>query len=910
MRDEGRGMRGLGLLTLVCGLASHVLADPFVGYCYPAGLRQGDKVRAVVGGQGLGGELHGWVSGEGVEIVDIERVPVFTRAPGEGQRAWLGQWIRNLEDGVTAMPPLPKDEIVRSWPRNRWWETLDKLDALSLSIVLDNHFSPLPDPLQAAPAISERLLVTFLAAGNAPPGLRQFVIYNNNAASAPHPLFVTVEPHVAEPLYSPPPQKGKARPVREPTVCRTPVVLDGQILPGETDVFRLALTGGETLTCLLTGRELVPYLGDAVPGFFNPVLRLTDADGKELAFADDFHYLPDPVLTCRVEKTGTYRLEVRDNLYRGRDDFVYAVSCFTDGRPLPTPQERAFLCRPRPAAAGVWTDRVPCPQASVSFDFTVERPGRRDFELFARRIGSPLDGVLRLYGPLSGWPWKSGPLLATWDDVTNRLYVGSVPQAECDPSGSWEFTEPGDYRVSVSDRVGNGGEDYGFTLDVRPTEPGFEAYAVKSTFVVRPWKDSKLRFKVKVVRAGGFAGAVSVVGNADFQVESGLVAAESNETVVVAVPTDRTWTGLRRTVFTAVGETADGRRLERPVVPGNETEQAFAYTHILPTTDFLVFQVPNFSGPLAPPEWIDMPYDAFMPRRVIYPHASLADFKSDGRAALDALADVDVSLVKPPGDAGDGVLAAKFASSAAHVRKRNRGVFAVEEKAPGDVAAARAVLAGCTGFVTPKHDYAPGDERRVRTMARALALPHDNDLLLYVPAKSGNPLAGSLGATARRLRDGGWCYDFVTDKTLTNAPVGKVYRAVYVPQAKAALPPGTRELLEKWAKERRCGVIYAEAKLKNENRRLASRARRELFPKGLRFARFGRTGGEGWYFVHNPTSVKVTGEARFGIRGKARTAYRMDVRTGDVSPLAKSRGEKFVLSLEAGASAWIRVTAR
>lgn len=900
--------RLLHCLTVVFLFSVPCLADPYVGYCYPASIQAGTKVRVVVGGQGLGGEIRCWISGAGVSVAGIERVPVFTRAPGEGQRAWLEKWLRDLEDGVTAMPTLPKDEILRNWPRNRWWESLDKLDALSLAMVKRDHFSPRPDPLQAAPAIAERLILTVVTEANAAPGLRQLILYNNNAASAPQPFFVTKEPHVLEPLYEAPPRKGKHPPVREPVVARAPVVLDGQILPGETDVFRLALNGGDRLTCLLTGRELVPYLGDAVPGFFNPVLRLTDADGKELAFADDYHYLPDPILTCTIEKTGTYLLEVRDNLYRGRDDFVYSVACFTDDRPLPTPQERAFVCRPRPEVRGGRSEEIPSRGGSVSFDFEVESPGRMEFELFARRIGTPLDGVLRLYGPLTGLFRKEGPLLATWDDVTNGLYVGSVPQAECDPVGSWDFAEPGDYRLSVSDRVGGGGVDYGFTLDIRPSEPDFEIYAVKPSLVVHPWKTAQTRFKVKVVRRNGLDGAITVQGNEDFLVVEGTVPAGTNEAEIVIQPTQRDWTGMKRTQFAAVAETASGKSVRHPAVPGVEVEQAFAYTHVLPTTDFFLFMMPSRAQTNAPPAWIEMPYDPFLPRRVIHPSADLTPFKTNYRAGLDALAKVDVSLLKPPGDADDAVLAAKFATSVTSVRKRNCGAFAMVAKSIRPAEAARAVLAGCTGVVLPTLAYAELDEPVVRTLAFARASPPDNDILIYVQNGSGNPLAGSFGKTARRLRASGWCFDYVTDQTLTNAPLGNIYRVVYVPQPQAALPDGTRRFLDDVSRRRKCSVVFADEPGKGENRRMAGKARREWLPKGLRFARFGRKGGEGWYFVHNPTTVRVSGEARFNVRGGANVAYLMDVATGRVRQLDKASPGKFALSLEAGVSVWIRVT--
>jgi len=898
------------LLMVVCAGSSVAFADPFAGYLYPAGMQAGTTVQVIVGGQGLGGVDRGWVSGEGVRIVRVEQVPAFTRAPGDGQRQWLEKWLRNLEDGVTAMPPLPKDKVLRNWPRNRWWETLDKLDALSLSLVAREHFSPRPDPLQAAPAIAERLILTVVADKTAEPGLRELLLFNGNAACAPRPFFLSSEPHVAEPLYAPPPRKGRKPVRREPPVCRTPVVLDGQVLPGETDVFRLALNGGERLLCLVTGRELVPYLGDAVPGFFNPVLRLTDDDGRELAFADDFHYLPDPVLTCQIEKTGTYRLEVRDNLYRGRDDFVYSVSCLTDGRRVPTPQERAFVCRPKPVVRGSFEGTVSYPHGAASFDFEVRKPGALTFDLAARRIGSPLDAVLRLYGPITGWLRKDGPLLATWDDVTNGLYVGGIPQAECDPKGTWSFETPGTYRVVVEDRVGGGGEAYRFSLDIAPAWPAFEVYALKSSLVLRPGRDARTSFRVKAVRTNGFVGDIVLWGKEDLSVVRGIIPAGNDEAEIVVKTAGADWRGVRKTGLAASAETQAGLTLERPVMPGNEVEQAFAYTHILPASDFFVIRPGGPDFPKGPPAWIDMPYDGFLPRRIIHASVDFASFKSDYVLGLEASATADVSVVRAPATADEAVLAAKFASSAAVFRKRNLGVFALEPQAGDDPgAAARAVLAGCIGMVTPKLDYAAGDERRVRAFARAMEQTADNDVLVYVPSGAGNPLKGPAGVAVRRLRDAGWCFDFVSDKTMAAALRSWNHRTLFVPKGLGPLSEETRKLLdEAEAKGRRLNVVDGGADPKEIACQFAKTSRREELPKGLRFARFGRCWGEGWYFVHNPTAAKVSGAVRFNIRGAALSAFRMDVRTGAVEPLPKAKGGKFTLALEAGGSAWIRAS--
>ena len=76
-----------------------------------------------------------------------------------------------------------------------------------------------------------------------------------------------------------------------------------------------------------------------------------------MAYNRGFHFQPDPVLGYKVPKDGDYVLEVKDGLYRGREDFVYRIeagelpfitSIFPlGGRPRPGPRStwRAGTCR-------------------------------------------------------------------------------------------------------------------------------------------------------------------------------------------------------------------------------------------------------------------------------------------------------------------------------------------------------------------------------------------------------------------------------------------------------------------------------------------------------------------------------------------------------------------------------------
>ena len=97
-------------------------------------------------------------------------------------------------------------------------------------------------------------------------------------------------------------------------------------MPGDIDRFQFRANRGQQLVIETSARSLIPYLADAVPGWFQATLALYDAEGHEVAFADDFRFNPDPVLFYEVPKDGEYELEIRDSIYRGREDFIYRIA--------------------------------------------------------------------------------------------------------------------------------------------------------------------------------------------------------------------------------------------------------------------------------------------------------------------------------------------------------------------------------------------------------------------------------------------------------------------------------------------------------------------------------------------------------------------------------------------------------
>ena len=132
------------------------------------------------------------------------------------------------------------------------------------------------------------------------------------------------------------------------------------------------------------------------------ILALKDAQGATVAVADDdSRFRPDPLLTFAPPEDGDYRLEIRDLLFRGRADFVYAIAVGD------------AVARTASAADGV----VARPGAVSSRTFAIDEPGPRVLEVMARRRGSPLDAVLTLRRESDGATIPEGA-----DAVTTRLF--------------------------------------------------------------------------------------------------------------------------------------------------------------------------------------------------------------------------------------------------------------------------------------------------------------------------------------------------------------------------------------------------------------------------------------------------------------------------------------------------------
>jgi hypothetical protein len=220
----------------------------------------------------------------------------------------------------------------------------------------------------------------------------------------------------------------------------------------------------------------------------DPLLRLLDAAGRELAANDDAPGLgADARLEFRVSKAGDYFVEVRDTRYAGSSRHRYRVRC---AEPLPNPLPffgNASLARftgPLAAAPTV-VEKEPNDLQAQSITLPVEingrfgRPDDRDLFAFharkgerllfsgrARSLGSPCDLFLRIQTTNGTKIAESNATSSDEGVLTNR------------------FTEGGVYHLVVEELNRLGGRDLNYRLAVQPLEPGFRLSAEAERFSV------------------------------------------------------------------------------------------------------------------------------------------------------------------------------------------------------------------------------------------------------------------------------------------------------------------------------------------------------------------------------------------------------------------------------------------
>jgi hypothetical protein len=350
----------LALAGLLAATSSAWGQTQYIGFVYPAGGQQGTTFQVKMGGQRLDYVDKVLVTGEGVSA----RVVEFYRNMNNQELRFLRDQLRELRQGKSAIAPAtaaklvsmevpaaigpaqapgkasetapkkarkkvrkkaPKKPPAKSLKERKEEEAKQRLiDRLQRRLAADQR-------RPACRSLSELVFVEVTVAPDAKPGRREIRVVTKRGVSNALPFYVGQVPEVARrPMKTAQAQvlgkehlAQRKRPPEEVEMRVTvPCTMNGQVASGESNRYRFAARKGQRLVITVHARRLVPYIADAVPGWFQPVLTLCDAEGKELAYNDDFRFKPDPTLLFEVPRDGEYLLTINDALFRGREDFV------------------------------------------------------------------------------------------------------------------------------------------------------------------------------------------------------------------------------------------------------------------------------------------------------------------------------------------------------------------------------------------------------------------------------------------------------------------------------------------------------------------------------------------------------------------------------------------------------------
>jgi hypothetical protein len=611
----------------LCGLPAVLWPQqnlPHLGYIYPAGGRQGAAIQATVSGQFLLNPTDGYVSGSGVRVT-----------VGEYGRPLNGQQLAQLRERLQELQKQGKDAAIL--------KEMAEIRARISSAMRRN----------SNPALAESVTLQIAIAADAAAGQREFRLATQAGLSNPVIFCIGQLPEYLEPL----PQTGPEPTIPEaPMGIPLPATINGRIIPrtspqrpaqqftpGDSDRFRFRAVRGQNLVIAAHARQLMPYLADAVPGWFQAVLTLYDSAGKEVAYNDDFRFQPDPVLHYLVPRDGEYVVEIRDALYRGREDFVYRIdagelpfitSIFplggrsgaptrvgVQGWNLPAnvmtirPEQETGLQYAAMTLRGLVSNSVPfaldtLPEMAerepndsqkkarkiklpVVINGRIDRPGDQDVfrfearagdrvvaEVWSRRLGSPVDSFLRLAD-------AKGRQLAFNDDFEDE--GSGLETHHADSRISAALPAKGTYYLFLSDAQRNGGPEYAYRLRLGPPRPDFEIRVVPSSLTVSAGGGT-IPVTAYALRKDGFAGEIRLQlkgAPPGFTLSGGRIPAGQDRI-------NCTLTNLplppRESLDLTLEGTAliDNRTVIRRAVPADDRMQAFAYHHLLAAKELKV----------------------------------------------------------------------------------------------------------------------------------------------------------------------------------------------------------------------------------------------------------------------------------------------------------------------------------
>lgn len=352
------------------------------------------------------------------------------------------------------------------------------------------------------------VVIAFKVPADAPVGVHGIRVANGTGISNLWLMMVDDLASVAQ-------VKPNAAPAQAQAVT-LPIAVDGNVDSLTRNYYKVTVTAGQTLSFEVVSRRL----GSAL----DPMLRIIDMQGRELAYSDDAPGLGgDSRLTHTFKDAGEYLVEVRDIRFQGGGNFVYRLRigdfpCVTTPYPMGikkgAPAQLAFagsrldgappvtvnipnenpvnwvnvgVKLPNGTASGFGSLSVGAgdealevepndeqPMATrvnlgASINGRFDKPGDVDRYIFTAKMGQRFlfSGVTRQQGSPS-------------DLFIRVLKADGAQVAAADDNGPNEgvvdFNTPadGDYTLVVEELVKRGGPDFAYRINVEPFQAGFD----------------------------------------------------------------------------------------------------------------------------------------------------------------------------------------------------------------------------------------------------------------------------------------------------------------------------------------------------------------------------------------------------------------------------------------------------
>lgn len=585
-------------------------AAPTLGYVFPGGASRGQTVEIWLGGQMFQGIKGATITGEGVSLKMVKRYPKLRKLSGEQRKVFSWKMASRLSElGGRPVPPkiaetyeqMSEFELKRGMVVSHpLMDGIEEMDTGELAYLRYFMSTMNKYEFSLTPAVAETVIFELSVEEGAELGERELRLLTRAGLSNPLRFQISDVLELREVER----RDKTSETIADAFELTEPVVWNGQVMAGDIDRFRLRMKEGETVVFEVLARRLIPYIADAVPGWFQPTLSISNEMGEQLAFVDDHVGSPDPILEFTAPSAGEYTIELRDSIYRGRFDFVYRLfasherieqNAIRHADVSYAMLEMPYVKEREPNGCMDQSTRI---LESSCVSGKINRPGDVDMlcfkgrageqmiaEVEARSLGAPTDSLLRLLD-------EDGQMIAFNDDyMPKQGHVHTGPGLQTHYADSYlsaEFPKDGYYYLVVEDAQGAGGAEYNYRLRLSQPEPAYEVRVAPSAVNLGATGYAPLH--VWVNRKDGFDGPIRIVPAGDtegYSVQGGFIPAGKNEgwiTLSGHKPETPEHVQVKLLALASVGE----REMSKPVVPTDNSMQAFLWRHLVPAQELRV----------------------------------------------------------------------------------------------------------------------------------------------------------------------------------------------------------------------------------------------------------------------------------------------------------------------------------